>query len=138
MATAEGRERGRGLRALVVTLVLVLLAFASAGPRRRMFDNLLQVVFPSRLTIQVTPGNTRVAVGSALVINARLVGANAPFAQVELGEDDRWRTVDMLPASDGRFRYRLEAVTASFKYRVLAGPVTSPTYAIGLGYPPRV
>jgi hypothetical protein len=138
MVSAEGSELGRGFRALLVTLVLALFALASTGSTRRVFDNLLLAVFPLRPTIQVTPGNTRVAAGSPLVISARLVGGSAPLAQIEIGEGDRWRTVDMTPASDGRFRHRLEAVTASFKYRVLAGAVTSPTYGIDVGYPPRV
>jgi hypothetical protein len=138
MASAEGREQGRGFRALLVTLVLALFALASTGSTRRVFDRLLLAVFPSRPTIQVTPGNARVAAGSPLVISARLVGSSPPLAQIEIGEADRWRTVDMTPASDDRLRYRLEAVTASFRYRVLAGTVTSPTYTIGVGYPPRV
>ena len=32
----------------------------------------------------------------------------------------------------------MDAVSGSFKYRVLAGAVTSPTYAIGIAYPPMV
>jgi hypothetical protein len=138
MASAEGSAQGRGFRALLVTLVLALFALASTGSTRRVFDSLVLAVFPSRPTIQVTPGNARVAAGSPLVISARLVGGGPPLAQVEIGEGDRWRTVDMTPASDSRFRHRLEAVNASFKYRVLAGAVTSPTYTIGVGYPPRV
>ena len=54
----------------------------------------------------------------------------AEQALAELGEEDRWRAVDMTPVGAGRFHYKLDAVSASFKYRVLAGAVTSPTYAI--------
>src|SRR5206468_10363466 len=38
----------------------------------------------------------------------------------------------------GRFGLALGSVTAPFKYRVVAGPVTSPTYAIAVAHPPRV
>ena len=32
----------------------------------------------------------------------------------------------------------LEAVATPFKYRVVAGPITSPTYTVGVAHPPRV
>jgi len=66
-------------------------------------------VFPSRVPLQVAPGNVRIKTGSPLGINARLVGSRAEVvAQVEMTEGDRWHTVDMTQDPDGRFRLRIE------------------------------
>src|SRR5262245_41160165 len=125
----EGTERR--FRALVVALVLAALTFASTGPARRRFDALVRFVFPGRTTIEVAPGSTRVPAGAALIIGARLVGGAAPgVMQLEIGEGQGWRTADMNSGSDGRYRYRVDPVMQPFKYRVLAGRVTSPTYSI--------
>ena len=126
-------------RAFVVALVLVVLAFFSTGPARQVFDAAVLTVFPSRVTLQVAPGNVRVRSGSPIGITARLVGNAARVAaQVEIGDGERWRTLDMTADEDGRFRLRLDSVTSPFKYRVLAGSVTSPTYAVAVATPPRV
>jgi len=122
-----------------VALVLVVLAFFSAGPARQVFGAAVLTVFPARVTLQVAPGNVRVSSGSPIGITARLVGnAARAAAQVEVGEGERWRTVDMTADEDGRFRLRLDSVTSSFKYRVLAGSVTSPTYTVTVATAPRV
>jgi len=128
----------RRARAAAIALVLVALAFFSGGPARSAFNSAVMRLFPGRATLQVAPGNVRVASGSALVINARLVSGEASSAQVEMGDGARWRTVDMTTAPDGRFRLRLDSVTTPAKYRVLAGGLTSPTYAIEIVLPPRV
>ena len=132
-------ERRVWVRALAVGFVLAGLAFSSTGPARQTFDSMLLMVFPHRVTMQVAPGNVRVRSGSPLGINARLVGGpTQSAAQVEMGDGNQWRTVDMTVDKDGRFRLRLDAITGSFKYRVLAGAVTSPTYSVLVVYPPHV
>ena len=81
---------------------------------------------------RVTPGNARIKAGAPLAIQARLVGNRAPVvAQVQIADGDRWRAAEM--SSDaGRARsvWRCASVTLSFKYRVVAGAVTSPTYDV--------
>jgi hypothetical protein len=136
---SEDEHRSVWARALSVALVLGALAFFSGGPARRSFDAVMLAVFPHRVTMQVAPGNVQVRAGSPLGINARLVGGATPqVAQVEMGEGNQWRTIDMTIDPDGRFRVRIDAVTSAFKYRVIAGSVTSPTYSVALAYPPRV
>jgi hypothetical protein len=80
----------------------------------------------------------RVKAGSPLAIIARLVNGGVGGAQVEIGDGRSWRTLDMTTAADGRYRLRLDAVTAPLTYRVLAGGLVSPTYEIGIAFPPRV
>jgi len=130
--------RAAWFRAAAVGLVLAMLASMSTGPARRTFDSLVLSVFPHRVTLQVAPGNVRVRAGAPVAINARLVGASGYVdAQVEMGDGVHWHTVDMRRDEDGRFRLRLDAVTTPFKYRVLAGALTSPTYSVELGEPSR-
>lgn len=125
-------------RAAAVALVLVILAFAATGPARPFVNAAVATMFPGRATLQVAPGNVRVKAGSSLGINARLVNGNASSAQLEIGDGKWWRTLDMGTSADGRFQLRLDAVTAPQKYRVLAGSLASPTYAIEIVFPPRV
>jgi hypothetical protein len=128
----------RRSRAAAVALVLLILVFVSTGPARSGVNVALSALFPGRATLQVAPGNVRVKAGSPLAISARLVNGGAAGGQVEIGDGRWWRTLDMTTAPDGRFRLRLDSVTAPEKYRVLAGGLTSPTYAIEIAFPPRV
>ena len=59
--------------------VLAALAFFSSGSSRRIFDAAVLTVFPSRVTLQVAPGNVRIKTGSPLGINARLACAQTPL-----------------------------------------------------------
>ena len=128
-----------GWRAAGATLVLMLVAFFGAGPARQSLDAASLVLFPSRARLSVQPGDARVTAGSPLTIEARLVGSRAPLgAQVEIDRGDRPRLVDMAGGDSGTFRLPLDAVTVPFHYRVIAGKVTSPTYAITVARPPRV
>ena len=76
---------------------------------------------------------------AALTIQARLVGNRAPvIAQVQIADGDRWRVSEMTSDAAGAFRLAMPSVSAPFKYRVVAGAVTSPTYEIAVAIPPRV
>jgi hypothetical protein len=44
----------------------------------------------------------------------------------------------MQPVTAGSYRLSIESVTAPFRYRVVAGPMTSPTYQVSLAHLPRV
>ena len=128
-----------GWRAAGATLVLMLVAFFGAGPARRSLDAASLVLFPSRARLSVQPGDARVTAGSPLTIEARLVGSRAPVdAQLELDGGDRPRLVAMAGGDPGTFRLPLGAVSAPFRYRVIAGKVTSPIYAVTVARPPRV
>jgi hypothetical protein len=121
------------VRAAGIGLVLALAAASSKGPSRRLFDRVRAAVFPPRVTLQIQPGNVRIPEGTALPITARLVGAAAESsAQLEVGDSHGWHTLDMPTRPDGTFGVRVDAVNEPFKYRVLAGPVTSPTYSVAI------
>ena len=120
-------------RAAAIGLILAVAAAYSTGPSRRLFDRARAAVFPPRATLQIQPGNVRVPAGGGLPITARLVGAAADSgAQLEVGDSHGWRTLDMTTHPDGTFGVRVEPVNEPFKYRVLAGPVTSPTYSVAI------
>jgi hypothetical protein len=131
--------RRAGFQAAAAALVLGLLMFASRGPARQALDAAALTLFPDRVGLKVTPGNAKVKAGSALAIEARLVGNRAPIiAQLQIADGDRWRTTEMTADAAGSFRLALPSVGAPFKYRVAAGAVTSPTYEIAVAVPPRV
>jgi hypothetical protein len=129
------------LRASSVAVILAALAFlstrpASTRPARLAFDAALMTVFPSRVTLQVTPGNVPVKWGLPLAIHARLVGSRPKeAAKVEWGDGSDWQTADMTTEEDGQFYFRLDSVTTAFHYRILAGTVTSPTYSVSIATP---
>ena len=131
--------RRAGWRAAGATLVLLLVGFFCAGPARRSLDAASLLLFPSRARLSVRPGDARVTAGSPLTIEARLLGSRAPVqAQLEIDEGAQPRTVDMVSTEGGAFRLALDGVGGPFRYRVIAGKIASPTYAITVARPPRV
>ncbi len=141
--------RRAGYRAVGAALVLGTVAFSGRETGRRAIDALSLALFPSRVALEVTPGDARLRVGSPLRIEARLVGNRAPVVAQVLraetmagaggsAEDEAWRATEMATDGSGRFTLSVEAVGVSFKYRVVAGAVTSPTYEIRIVQAPRV
>ncbi len=136
---ARASLRRAGGQAAAAALVLGVLLVASRGPARQAVDAASLTLFPDRVGLDVTPGNARVKAGTPLSIAARLVGNRAPvIAQVQIAEGDRWRVAEMTGNAAGAFTLSLPAVGAPFKYRVVAGAVTSLTYEIAVAIPPRV
>jgi len=133
-------------RALAAAAIAMALLFSARHVARQAVDAASLLLFPSRVVVEVTPGNTRVKAGEALGIQARLVGNGAPvMAQVQIatgasgtGEEVAWRSLDMASETPGTFRLAMNQVWTSFRYRVAAGAVTSPTYEITVVKPPRV
>ena len=131
--------RRAGFQAAAAALVLGVLLFVSRGPARQAVDAASLAMFPDRVGLNVAPGNARVKAGTPLAIQARLVGNRAPvIAQVQIADGDRWRAAEMTSDAAGSFRLDLPSVSAAFRYRVVAGAVTSPTYDIAVVVPPRV
>ena len=131
--------RRAGFQAAAAAAALAIVLFASRGPARQAVDAASLTLFPGRVDLNVTPGNARVKAGSPLAIQARLVGNRAPIiAQVQIADGDRWRVSEMTSDAAGSFRLALPSVGAPFRYRVVAGAVTSPTYEIAVAIPPRV
>jgi hypothetical protein len=127
---------------LAATL-LVLLGVIAVGRHqvRRSFDALALSLFPSKIHLDVTPGNARVQVGSTLNVRARLAGNDAPvLAQLlreQTPDSEDWRPLDMAKEGDG-FTLALPGLTQSFRYRVVAAGVTSDTFNVAVLRAPRV
>ena len=129
--------RRRALRAAAACGML----FVSRQAARQALDAVALTLFPSRITLDVTPGNTRVQAGSGLTVEARLVGNTAPvvaqFLRAAAGSTD-WQPVDMETDGSGHFRLALSSLTSSFQYKVLAGGAASPVFDVVVVRPPRV
>ena len=131
--------RRAGFQAAGAVVILVVLVLIAREPARQTLDAASLALFPSRVTLEVTPGNARIKTGTPFAIEARLVGNRAPIvAQVQIGAGDHWRASAMTTLAGGTFRLALESVTSGFNYRVVAGTVTSPTYAVTVARAPRV
>lgn len=130
--------RRAGLQAAAASGVLLALFFAARGPAAQAVDAASMTLFPSRVTLEVTPGSARIRLGAPFAIQARLVGNRAPIAaRVEVAVPDGWRATEMA-ASAGAFRLAVSSVMSSFKYRVIAGSVRSPEFEVTVARPPRV
>lgn len=132
-------QRREGRRAAGAVLLLAAILIAGRGLVRQTVDAVMLTFFPAHVVLEVTPGNARVRAGSALVIEATLVGSRAPMTpQVQIAEDGKWRAVSMTAEPSGRFRLSLEPVTTPFQYRVVGGRLTTPTYGVAVVHPPRL
>jgi Domain of unknown function (DUF4175) len=131
--------RRAGFQAAASVLVLAAVLWAARGPARQAVDSASLSLFPARVVLEVTPGNARIKAGAALAIQARLVGNRAPIiAQLQIADGDGWRGSEMSTDAPGSFRFGVAAVTAPFKYRIAAGPLTSPVYEVAVAHAPRV
>lgn len=133
--------RRRALRAAAACAILLGMLFVSRQAARQALDAVALTLFPSRITLDVTPGNTRVQAGSGLTVEARLVGNTAPVVaqllRAAAGSTD-WQPVDMETDGSGHFRLALTSLTSSFQYKVLAGGAASPVFDVAVVRPPRV
>jgi hypothetical protein len=140
--------RRSGFQAAAAVLLLASVAFVGRGTARQSIDALSLMLFPSRVTLEVRPGNAHVQAGSSVTIEARLVGNRAPVVARLLraegvggpapADPDAWSGSEMIADASGAFKFPLESVAASFRYRVVAGTVTSRAYDITVAHPPRV
>jgi len=135
----SARLRRAGIKAGAAAVTFGVLAVMAREPARQSLDAASLAMFPERIRLEVSPGDTRVMQGSALTIEARLAGNRAPVgARVEVTEGDQTRTADMAVRSGGEFRLPMPHVSSDFRYRVVAGSVTSPTYRVTVARPPHV
>jgi hypothetical protein len=136
----SGTLRRASVQAVAAVIAFGAALFVARDTARQALDASALTMFPARVALDVTPGNARLKAGTSLAIHARLVGNRAPvIAQLQIADGDRWRVAEMKTgAAAGAFSLAMDSVSASFKYRVVAGAVTSPTYEITVGHPPRV
>ena len=133
--------RQRSLRTAAAFVLLLGVLFASRHAARQSFDALALTLFPSTITLEVTPGTTRVQAGAGLTIDAHLVGNTAPVVAQLLRasvDSDDWQPTEMDSGGDGRFRLTLSALSRSFRYKVLAGSASSSVFDVSVVRPPRV
>jgi len=141
------RLRNTGLLAAGVVALIAAIGFLGRDVVRESRDALTLALFPSRVTLEVLPGTTRVRAGEALTIEARLVGNRAPVDVVVLrapeGTDDAagpevWETFAMAGGAAGAFTTAFDSISEAFRYRVVAGTLTSPVFDVAVTHPPRV
>src|SRR5262249_6532312 len=133
--------RRAGFQAGAAALIVLALMFVGRERAREAYDAAALLVFPEHVRLDVTPGNARVKAGSPFAIEASLAGNRAPvtpLVQMQTRDVDVWRDAAMTTDRSGRFRLSVESVTTPFKYRVIAGPRTSPVYNVAVVHPPRV
>jgi hypothetical protein len=136
---AAAQVRRSGLQAAAAAVVLLVVLFMAKEPARQSLDAATLALFPARVRLDVVPGDTRVKAGATLTIEARLAGNSAPVvARLEIEKGSTWRTSEMSSDAAGRFRSQLPGLAADFRYRVVAGAITSPIYHVGVSSPPRV
>jgi hypothetical protein len=130
--------RRNGVRAAAASLMLLALVIGAREPAKQSLDAASLVLFPAKLRLDVRPGHVRVKEGSALPVEARIVGNRAPVsARIEVSEGDEWRSSEMT-AGAGGFRAFLPPSFADFKYRVVVGTLVSPTFEVKVIHPPRI
>ena len=134
--------RRTGFQAAAAMLAFVGVAFFGRHTLKESFDAASLTLFPSRVVLDVTPGDARVEAGSTLNVQAHLVGNQAPVvAQLLRSEgdgDNDWHAVEMTGGDDGRFALALNRVATSFRYRVVAGAASSKTFNVAVVRAPRV
>ena len=136
--------RKAAIQAGAAVVLCAGVAFWGRHTVRQAADAVSLALFPSRLILEVTPGDARVQAGSALTVKARLVGNQAPVVAQLLrdegagGANDReWRAFEM-SSTDSGFMLALTELTRPFRYKVVAGPATSRTFSVTVVRPPRV
>jgi hypothetical protein len=136
---ASAHVRRSGVEAAAACLVLLAVLLLAKEPARQSLDAATLALFPARVTLDVRPGDARVAEGASVAIEARLIGNTAPVAtRLDVDKGSGWQSLEMASDSAGHFRAQLLPVAADFRYRVSAGAVTSPVYRVSVSSPPRV
>ena len=130
-------RRAGGLAA-AAGLLLLVLCIVAREPAAQVVDAASLALFPSHVRLEVTPGAAKIRAGESFTVKAQLIGNRAPVAaRLELADGDRWKAIGMA-AADGGYRIVLPPPSASFRYRVAVGAVTSPAFDVAVVRPPRV
>ncbi len=125
-------------------LVLFAVAAPSSflGASVRLMSPGTMYAPPTHFSLTVEPGSSRAIKGETLEIQAVAAGSSLPslvtLSMRRIGETEA-ETVE-IPSDDAgtSFRYRLESVQASFRYRFEASPVQSDWFAIDVLSRPAV
>ena len=130
--------RNAAIRAAAATLVLAGVAGFALEPAGRAARVLAWYLFPSRLALEVLPGDVRVREGHPLRIHVRIPGAAGGVVPVlRIGNGTEWREARMDAAGEG-FASGFDHVTESFTYTVTAAGTSSREYAVTVIRTPHV
>jgi hypothetical protein len=136
---ASSSVRRSRLQAAVASAALVAVLFVAREPARQSLDAASLVLFPARVTLDVTPGNTRLKQGATLSVGAELRGSEAPVtARLEIADGASWRDSEMTADGAARFHLAVPSVERDLQYRVVVGAHASPVYRVRVAQPPRV
>ncbi len=130
-----GIEAGAGVLALVAVTILALPSV------RRAAATAWVAAFPDTIRVEVHPGDLRVVAGEPVRIGTTVRGrsgivtAFSPLLTVQDGAERRM--IEMTRDGDG-FRFDVDAVERTFRYRVAAGTAVSTEYTVTAVHPPRV
>ena len=132
--------RQAALRAAVATIALAVAGSAFVPGVSRATNVAAAYLFPARLTVDVTPGTTKVRAGQPVTIRARIHGLTDELVPVlTLAVGDESRQVRMQPGkAAGEFEVTIPNVASSFAYNVTAAATRSDNYTITAIRPPRV
>jgi hypothetical protein len=127
-------------RAVAALAVFAAAAALYAPSASRAANVASAYLFPSRLTLEVTPGSTKVRDGAPVTISARVGGSGGEVQPtVTLGIGEETRTVAMRQTDHpGVFALTIDKVTASFAYAVKAASTRSADYTVTVIHPPQV
>ena len=139
---ASDHVRGSIMRGAVATLAFLVVFAAGSGPVRRIVRTTWLYAFPYTVTLEIEPGDARVAAGKPVAIMARLGGtigapSRTPPSVMVTDVDGQTRTHDM-EATDGGYRAVIPPITADFTYQVNAATLVSDEYSVTALFPPRV
>jgi hypothetical protein len=139
---APSKVRHSRLHAVGAAAALVVVLILARAPARQSLDAASFVLFPAHVTLEVSPGNTRLRQGATLSVEARLAGSGAPVTArldiADVADAAPWRTSDMTADAAGRFHAAIPAVERDLRYRVTVGAHASPVYRVRVAQPPRV
>src|SRR2546429_432549 len=124
IATCRAIARAALLASAVIGVSIAAASVASIAVKspllRTAVDAASLALFPGRVTLEVSPGDTRVKEGAPVSIEARLAGNTAPVvARLEIQTGSAWRASEMASDAAGRFRAGIPAATSDFRYRVV-------------------
>lgn len=132
--------RAAGVRAAAAIALLALAAAVIVPSVSRATNVAAAYLFPALLTVDVTPGSTKVREGQSITITARIAGfAGEVVPTLTVAAGDEARAVRMTPGgAPGTFAVTIEGVAASFGYNVSAAKARSGDYTVTVIRPPRV
>jgi len=130
---------------IIPVFAMIFLNPASVGETFGLLLNPLKELPPSQTSIEISPKGARVVRGAAVTIQATATGAIPKSMELILwsGETEGGKEISqeklaMEPLGSGKFSATVQDLQKNLRYRAVAGPFSSPSYAIEAVDPPEV